>query len=184
MRHQSGQTHWPQPKRWHIRQQLISSPDAASWYWLQLPGSLTAALKILADGDLRIQVLFEGWHKPTLAERQQLRLPHDRLLWIREVQLIGRGEPWVHARSLLPPRSLNAAGQRLTRLGNRSLGSVLFKHPALRRTGIEFAQLQHPDGQLWARRSRLQLHGHAVFVAEAFLPALLAYHATRCTAAH
>ncbi|MDZ4386398.1 MAG: chorismate lyase [Moraxellaceae bacterium] len=175
MPNHQGHSRWPQPKRWHRRQQLQTLPDATSAHWLQLPGSLTTALTQLAKGDLRVQVLFEGWYKPTLSERQQLRLPHDRLLWIREVQLIGQGQPWVHARSLLPARSLNAAGQRLTRLGNRSLGSVLFKHPALKRRGIEFAQLNHPTGRVWARRSRLEVHGHAVFVAEAFLPALLAY---------
>ncbi|MBA4151008.1 MAG: chorismate lyase [Acinetobacter sp.] len=174
-----GDSRWPQPKRWYSREQLLKPPNVLLMHWLQLPGSLTAALSQLAKGDLKVKVIFEGWHKPTLAERQQLGLPHDRLVWIREVELIGQGQPWVHARSLLPARSLNAAGQRLTRLGNRSLGSVLFKHPALKRRGVEFSQLNHPAGKIWARRSRLEVHGHAVFVAEAFLPALLAYYTSR-----
>ena len=99
-------------------------------------------------------------------------LPAGRYALIREVELIGQGQPWVRARSVLPVTSLNGPGRRLRRLGNRPLGHLLFRDPTLRRGDIEIALLQQPEGAVFARRSHLLYHGQPLLVAECFLPAL------------
>ncbi len=141
--------------------------------WLDEPGSLTARLIQRAQGQFRVQVLSEGWAHPTREERLCLGISAREYAWIREVMLIGNGEHWVQARSILPRSSLVGVGRRLTRLGNRSLGGLLFRDPALLRGDIASACLTLGGGPVWARRSKLMLHGHPVLVAEAFLPALL-----------
>lgn len=170
-------TSWPQPRRWLTLRQLPQRPPAEVLFWLRLTGSLTAALDAQAQGRLQVRLLHQGWQRPAPAEAQQLRLPLREQVWVREVELTVDDTAWVQARSLLPRRSLRGIGRRITRLGNRSLGSLLFRHPDLKREALTLARLHdHPAGTVWARRSCLRLHGHPVFVAEAFLPALFASH--------
>lgn len=173
-------TFWPQPRRWlSPRQRWRQPPPADLLTWLDEPGSLTRRLQRLAGGRLRVRVLAEGWGHPTREERHCLGLPAREMAWLREVSL-GVGDiTWVQARSVLPRSSLTGVGRRLTRLGDRSLGALLFRDPALRRGEITTARLPGRDGPLWARRSKLVLHGHPVLVAEAFLPALLRQAAAR-----
>lgn len=167
-------SHWPHPARWlGPRCRWQSPPPAALLTWLDEAGSLTARLQALAQGRLQVQVLDEGWAQPTRDECRQLGLRGGRLAWIREVRLQCDGVAWVQARSVLPRASLVGSGRRLTRLGNRSLGALLFRNPRLQRGDIAIAPLQLHGGTVWARRSALHLHGHPVLVAEAFLPALL-----------
>ena len=161
--------HWHRPAlRWRQR------PPARLLSWLGESGSLTARLQALSQGDLRVQVLREGWQRPTPEERRTLGLAAHTRAWVREVLLLGNDVAWVQARSVLPRSSLTGIGRRLTRLGNRSLGGLLFRDPALRRGEIAIARLRLGAEDVWARRSALQLHGHPVLVAEAFLPALWA----------
>jgi chorismate--pyruvate lyase len=73
----------------------------------------------------------------------------------------------------------------MDRLGNRSLGSLLFAYPGFRREAIEYLRLdrRHPLYQraaavaevgdtLWARRSLHRLGAQHVLVTEVFLPAI------------
>lgn len=172
-------SHWPHPARWlGPRCRWQSPPPVALLSWLDEAGSLTARLQALAHGRLQVQVLSEGWALPTRDECRQLGLRGGRLAWIREVRLHCDGETWVQARSVLPRSSLAGSGRRLTRLGNRSLGALLFRNPRLLRGDIAIAALQLQGSTVWARRSALHLHGHPVLVAEAFLPALLRHAAS------
>lgn len=101
-----------------------------------------------------------------------MKLSPGRYALIREVALIGQGEPWVRARSVLPVSSLAGPGRRLRKLGTRSLGHLLFRDPTLRRGPIEITRVDQPEGRVFARRSHLVFHGRPVLVAECFLPAL------------
>lgn len=173
-------TFWPHPRRWlNPRQRWRQPPPADLLSWLDEPGSLTRRLQTVAAGRLRVRVLSEGWGHPTLEERRCLRLPAREMAWLREVSLGVDDTVWVQARSVLPRSSLTGVGRRLTRLGDRSLGALLFRDPALRRGEIAVARLPGRGDPLWARRSKLVLHGHPVLVAEAFLPALLRQAAPR-----
>jgi chorismate--pyruvate lyase len=126
-----------------------------------------------AEGAFAVRVLWQGWARPALEECRRLGLPPGRHALIREVELLGHGQPWVRARSVLPLPCLGGRGRRLRRLGNRSLGGLLFKDPTLKRGPIEIACLQQAEGEAWARRSLLHFHGKPLLVAECFLPALL-----------
>jgi chorismate--pyruvate lyase len=161
--------HWLPPARhWCLR------PPAHVADWLLETGSLTARLVAAAQGDFRVRVLAQYWGCPAPEEARRLRLPAGRHALIREVELTGCGQPWVRARSVLPVSSLNGAGRRLRRLGNRSLGQLLFRDATLHRGPIEIACLQQPEGKVFARRSHLVYHGQPLLVAECFLPALFA----------
>jgi hypothetical protein len=72
-------------------------------------------------------------------------------------------------------------------LGNRSLGTLLFTHPLVKRHPLYFKALQphHPlyqsataaldelPSRLWARRSLFTLRGAPLLVTEVFLPEIL-----------
>lgn len=166
--------HWLAPSRhWQLH------PPARIHDWLLEPGSLTARLVALAEGDFRVQVLDQYWGRPAVEESRRLRLHPGRFALIREVALIGRGQPWVRARSVLPASSLAGPGRRLRRLGNRSLGGLLFRDPTLRRGPIEISRVQQAEGRVFARRSHLIYHGRPLLVAECFLPALFAAEGSR-----
>lgn len=160
--------HWLPPARhWQL------APPAPVRDWLREPGSLTTRLVRRAEGAFRVELLAQYWGRPAPEEARRLGLAPGRVALIREVALLGRGEPWVRARSVLPVTSLTGAGRRLRRLGNRSLGQLLFRDPTLRRGPIEIARVAQPEGPVFARRSHLVYHGRPVLVAECFLPALL-----------
>ncbi len=165
---------WQAPSRWylpHLRWQNPPPPPCLSW--LDEPGSLTSRLLAQAQGEFRVRVIFQGWEQPALEERRALRLAAGEWALVREVELLGRDQVWVRARSILPLAALQGRGRRLRQLGNRSLGGLLFKDPSLVRGPIEVAPIAQPEGLVWARRSKLLYHGQALLVAECFLPALL-----------
>jgi len=164
---------WQAPSRWYLpRHRWQRRPPPALVSWLDEPGSLTRRLVAAADGAFAVRVLAQGWARPALEERRRLGLPAARYALIREVELLGHGTPWVRARSVLPISCLQGRGRCLRKLGNRSLGGLLFKDATLRRGPIEVAPLRQAEGLVWARRSRLYFHGRPLLVAECFLPAL------------
>lgn len=166
---------WTPPRQWRAPPCHWQLHPPAAWRsWLLEPGSLTARLVSASGGDFRVALLAQYWGRPAPEEARRLGLPAGRFALIREVALIGQGRVWVRARSVLPASSLTGAGRRLRKLGNRSLGSLLFRDPTLRRGPIEIARVAQPEGVVFARRSHLRYHGKPVLVAECFLPALLA----------
>ena len=156
------------------------TPVPTRWRpWLLDSGSLTERLLAASRGDLRVRVLNQHWARPRPDERRILALGAGRRALIREVLLIGCGEPWVYARSVLPPDLLRGRYRCLARLGERPLGGLLFRDPALRRSRIEVTRrpvptlpgLEYrPTGRAWLRRSLFYLDGKPLLVAEMFLP--------------
>lgn len=171
---------WNPPRHWLLpaRYWQAQAPDQVS-DWLREPGSLTTRLLALSGGDFRVQLLAQYWGRPAPEEARRLGLHPGRFALIREVALIGCGQTWVRARSVLPASSLTGAGRRLRKLGNRSLGGLLFRDPGLKRGAIEIATLTQAEGLVFARRSHLIYHGRPVLVAECFLPALFAHEAAQ-----
>jgi chorismate lyase len=147
--------------------------------WLLDSGSLTERLRAASGGDLRVRVLSQRWARPRLEERRALRLGAGQRALIREVLLLGRGEPWIHARSVLPLGLLRGRYRFLAQLGERPLGALLFRDPTLRRGPIQVERrpvpalpgLELPPGALaWERRSLFHLAERPLLVAEMFLP--------------
>jgi len=154
--------------------------------WLLGRGSLTARLQ--ARGSFTLDLLYQGLARPTLDEAIALGAK-NRLLRVREVVLRVDGQALVFAHTVLPCRPRGALGVWLSRLGNRSLGALLFAHPgftrgtiscrrldprhALFQSAIDALQLTDVSPRiLWARRSRFVFGQQSVLVTEIFSPAL------------
>lgn len=166
----------PLSTRWRSYRRVPSIRLPRPWrHWLLEKGSLTQRLIDASDGDFRVELVFQGWSHPRRSEALALGIhPRQRVL-IREVRLIGRGRTWVHARSIIPASTLTGPQRRLRYLGERPLGAVLFRDPAMRRGPIETCLLPRHllTRRLWARRSVFYLDGKPLLVSEVFLPALL-----------
>lgn len=152
--------------------------------WLFESGSLTQRLRDLCGAELHVRLLKQVWQKPFLGESHQLELPVCRYALIREVALCCGEMPLVCARTIIPLQTLRGAQRRLSNLGTRPLGEVLFSTPKLERNGFELAEVagtiwnrkcfsECPDEAVWGRRTIYSIGGRELLVSEFFLPALL-----------
>ncbi len=147
--------------------------------------SLTQRLMTASDGHLRIHIVRQQWQRPQRSEAQALGIKQRHYVRIREVLLCCHQQPWVFARSVLPARTLTGSLAYLRHLDNRSLGSLLFRHPLLQRTAFELAQIDgdsdtlpqqvHQPCHLWARRCCFSLAQRSILVSEFFLPPCMNY---------
>lgn len=164
---------------WHCRFRG-QGPDAALRSWLAEPGSLTARCQ-RAAGVFRVRLLYYGRGWP-LAETLPVRAHGS----VREVMLECDGRPVIFAHTTLSGERGGRLSRWMGRLGNRSLGSLLFAYPGFQRSAIEFLRLdrRHPlyrraarvvalPPMVWARRSRHTLDGQEILVTELFLPGIL-----------
>ena len=162
--------------------------------WLRDRNSLTARLQNRGTFDVR--VLRQGLAVPTFDEAVALGIRRKRLAWVREVALYCDGKPVVFAHTVLPYRPRGPMTGWLARLGNRSLGALLFSHPgfargplrskridrrhALYAPAIAAMHLEQKAAQpadatpaiLWARRSGFSFGRQTVLVTEVFSPTL------------
>jgi len=165
-------------------QRLRDVPEGLS-SWLLESGSLTRrVIHACGEGCFRVRLLHQGWGTPLNSERRLLRSRRGVIMLIREVELLCDGVPWVFARTLIPATSLQRAVRRLTQLGEKPLGAVLFSDPRVSRGVTQVARLQprHPLFQaacdhldtlpdaLWGRRTLFALAGRPLLVNEIFLP--------------
>ncbi len=147
--------------------------------WLTEAGSLTARCQA-ACRDFRVRLLRYGKAAP-LADESPGRVH----AWVREVVLECDGVPVIFAHTTLSTATNGRLTRWLSRLGSRSLGSLLFSWPGFRRGAIEYCRLdaRHPlfrravihggnAKYLWARRSLHRLGGQEVLVTEVFLPVI------------
>lgn len=146
--------------------------------WLTEPDSLTA--RCLRHCQVfRVRVVRQGMLTPLADETGRARLP------VREVVLECDGVPVIFAHSVLSTVRSGRLGRWFSRLGSRSLGSLLFTHPGFQRGPIEYLRIDrhHPlfrqvtglapeADSLWGRRSRHSLGQDSVLVTEIFLPAI------------
>lgn len=161
--------------RWtSLRRPSITQTPQVWRSWLTDPGSLTKRLLELSRGQFRVDVIRQGWQRPTRSEAKALSMPNRQKALIREVELIGCGEIWVYARTIIPATTLTGRHRTLKQLGNRSLGSLLFGDPTMRRGPLQISRLKLSDNktQVWARRSLFYLSDKPLLVCEVFLPAL------------
>ena len=153
--------------------------------WLRDRTSLTSRLQ--ARGAFNLRVLKQGLGMPTLNEAVALGLRRRQIAWIREVALYCDGEPVVFAHTVLPYRPRGPLTGGLARLGNRSLGALLFANPGFMRVRLVNRRIdaRHelfdaairtlrldaaPPKSLWARRSRFRYGAQSVLVTEVFAP--------------
>ncbi len=143
-------------------------------HWLTLEGSLTRALQLRCREHFHVDILQEGFARPTVEEAHTLGIPVRQNAWIREVCLNGDNTPWVLARTIIPLATLSGRGRRLRNLGRRPLGAYLFSNPQWQRGPFETGLCcrVNNDQPVAARRSRFFNGHHSLLVGEYFLPTL------------
>ena len=180
--HSAPSVHFSDRATWRQSTVASASPVPAFWRdWLMDPGSLTQRLLDASDGQFKVEVLSQSLQRPSLSERRALSLPKHRLALVREVILMGRGVPWVFARSVIPLQTLTGRLRKLRRLDNSPLGALLFSDPTMTREPLQWAciepngepltaQLEPMDEPVWGRRSVFKLSAKPMLVCEVFLP--------------
>lgn len=143
-------------------------------HWLTLEGSLTRALQLRCREHFHVDILQEGFARPTVEEAHTLGIPVRQNAWIREVCLNGDNTPWVLARTIIPLATLSGRGRRLRNLGRRPLGAYLFSNPQWQRGPFETGLCHRVNCHqpMAARRSRFFSGHHSLLVGEYFLPTL------------
>ncbi|WP_250656691.1 chorismate--pyruvate lyase family protein [Alkalimarinus coralli] len=176
--------------RWHTFRRVPSFYLPNEWRdWILDRGSLTQRLIEASNGNFSVRVVRQAWLQPNRDEALMLGCPMTTRALIREVELLCFGETWVVARSVIPSSTLHGEERQLKALGNRSLGTFLFKSRAMRRGPLQITQAspEHLSMQvgyslhdpLWGRRSIFYLHEKPLLVSELFLPAVLRSQAKR-----
>ena len=171
------------PQAWHP---ALSSISPQMRHWLQDRGSLTRRIQERC-GQFSVEPIFQSLIKVYGDEGIKMRLRPDELAMVREVYLYCCDKPVVFAHSVVPRKNLRGVWRSLSGLGNRSLGSMLFTNPKVKRTPLEFEKvgsghflydravirLTTNPPNLWARRSLFTLQGQSILVTEVFLPDIL-----------
>jgi chorismate--pyruvate lyase len=141
-------------------------------HWLKLEGSLTRALQLRCQQSFRVEILREGFSRPSREEAQTLGLSARHNAWVREVGLLGDETPWVLARTVIPMATLAGRGRRLRHLGRQPLGAYLFSNTQWQRGAFEtgLCQRETADQPRAARRSRFSSGDRTLLVGEYFLP--------------
>jgi len=163
---------------------LTMSPRIRNW--LQNSGSLTRRIQQRCN-NFRVEPVFQSLATACNDELAILKLRPGELAHVREVYLYCGKTPVVFAHSVVARKDLRGAWCGLSKLGNKSLGTMLFTNPITKRTPFEFRKLNptHPlfyqacknmtilPDKLWARRSLFTLDGQPILVTEVFFPAIL-----------
>ncbi len=166
--------------------QSLSLGSAGYTPWLHDHGSLTRRIQQRCK-QFSVQPLCSGLARVAFDEAALLGFPFDRFAFSREVLLCADGKPVVFAHSTCDKSHLNGSWRAMSGLGNRSLGTLLFTHPLVKRHPLHFKALQshHPlykravaelgnnPERLWARRSLFSLYNAPLLVTEVFLPEIL-----------
>lgn len=133
-----------------------------------------------------MRVVDQRWGRVLHSEGELLNMRRGEIAVVREVELLVDGVPWVFARTVIPASSLHGPNKRLTMLGTKPLGEVLFADPRTHRVVMEIASLRprhnlyqkavnHVETKperLWGRRTLFELSGSHLLVNEIFLPEL------------
>ncbi|GAB7128146.1 chorismate lyase [Silvimonas sp. JCM 19000] len=151
--------------------------------WLSERGSLTARL-VAHYPAFSVRVLRQREQAPHADELATLQLPRRVRVLTRDVLLLSAEMPLVYAHSVASRSAVRGGFRRLKGIGNRSLGSMLFADPTIRRSPLAWRQIdrRHPlwqqaraavgplPARLWARRSLFISGPDRLLVTEVFLP--------------
>ncbi len=143
--------------------------------WLEDGGSFIQRLK--KHGlQPRVFVLRENWLFPEPAEQASLNIPPRQYAFIREVEIRHLQQPLMYARTVVPVRVLTGPERLLAHLGTRSLGSVLFSYPQLKRSPFEINTCHleaYSSEPLWERQSLFTIKRKQLLLREVYLPPLV-----------
>lgn len=143
--------------------------------WLVDKGSLTAALRSVADDSFAVVLISQAVGVPVWHEQRKLKRALHQAALIREVELHIFGEAVVCARSIIPIQLANKGAGGLGSLGTTPLGHLLFKDGRMRVSKREFLKSQFGPETIYARRTPYDYLGSQILVSEYFLPSLNKY---------
>jgi len=148
-----------------------TQPDKNWLDWLTDDSSLTRRRKHASDQRFQVQLLQQCLIRPALNEARLLGIDSQQYALIRQVYLKGFNQPWVFARTVIPLPTLHQGNRHLMLLGNRSLGSVLFKNAHTQRASMEITQHVPTFSTpfVWGRRSTFNIYKAPLLVTELFL---------------
>lgn len=145
--------------------------------WLTFRGSLTEKMEQASGKPMTVKLLHQGVRPLFQEERSCLAIKPRQWGWIREVELSFDKKPWVLARTVIPLYAMTKQLRRVTLLGNRPLGPLLFSHLKAERCDIEFEKVVSTnwtgeciETPLWCRRSLFFIHQSPLLLRELFLP--------------
>ncbi len=157
--------------------------DAKSWIFEEL--SLTQRIKRNCGTQFGVQLLRQQRNKPFPDEARVLAIARYQHALVREVLLHCGDMPLIAARTIIPWATLQGAQRRLSYLGNRPLGEVIFSYPGLKRLSLEIVKVEpndwceawfktlEIDHSVWGRRTVYSIAGSNLLVCEIFLPSVL-----------
>ena len=147
-------------------------------------GSLTRRVRETCPDSFEVRLIDHHTVRPEQTERELLDLQADELALARQVFLCCDNMPRVYARTIIGlvdrNRPLTA---RIERLGQQSLGSILFRDPLAQKRMMHLAELplghaffqgievpgRAPTDMAWIRRSLYDYEGCELIVYEAFV---------------
>ena len=167
-----------------VRKGQVRDSANPAYSWLFEKGSLTQRLRDSCKESVQVRVLFQQWARPFTGEVLALSALGNQYALIREVRLESAARPLIIARTVIPAQALSGSNRRLTRLGERPLGDVLFSDPDLQRLQSELLLFQpsvwqpsildeNQADRLWGRRTLYASGERRMLVAEFFLPEVL-----------
>ncbi|ASP38030.1 chorismate--pyruvate lyase [Bacterioplanes sanyensis] len=163
-----GQHFHPLAPLWSGQRRRLLPQLSPLWRdWLLHPGSLSQRLDELRPGAFWVHVVNEQCGHANAFERQVMALPNGATVWQREVVLWVAEVPLVRARTVVPLSALQGPLRRLRALGNRSLGSFLFRQPGMQRSPLQVCRSQL-SGWQHCRYSIFTLQHCPILVSEAF----------------
>ncbi len=146
----------------------LAIEGTAFGHWLLEPDSLSRRLQRHCD-EFTVSLIEQKKIDSTMLSADERELIGDVDCLLRKVILMGDGQPWVFARTLIPLSTLTGQESDLEQLGEMPLGFRVFTDSSARRDALEVANTGTQAQPLWARRSRLWINNKPLLVAELFL---------------
>lgn len=112
--------------------------------------SLTQKLKGISKY-FQVKLLQENWALPDSKIATEFGIALSEKIFKRSVALCEGDQVWILANTFIPQKTIEAEPE-LIHLGNRSLGSILFSHPNMRRSEISLDE--NPDWGNWETLSK------------------------------
>lgn len=150
--------------------------------WIEEQGSLTKRLRGIYGDSFGIKLLYQCWKPAFVDECNILMIRPDQFHLVREVLLYANAKPLIIARTILPSSTVKTSNGKLSKLGNRPLGEVIFANPNMKCRSRETIELTPTiwstelkkeidiNQSVWGRRSLYNIKDNNLLVAEFFLP--------------
>ena len=174
-----------QPDWFENRSGMKNALPAGACSWIYETSSLTQRLKRGCGIQFRVALLRQVWVRPWPEEARILNAEANRYALVREVLLSCGKQALILARTIIPRDTLRGAQRKLSSLGTRPLGEVIFTYPSLKRHRLDIVKVQATDWNscvrdrlsiqqpVWGRRTVYSIADRKLLVCEFFLPAVL-----------